>query len=76
MSLRINRAQIFLGKGKEIEDGIDLDEEIVFLNWDIYKLTPDQMQIFGELLQKKEKQQKLREERDKEYKIIDVPRTF
>ena len=40
----------FLGKGKEIVDDIDLDEVIVFLNWDIYKLTPYQMQIFGELL--------------------------
>ena len=29
------------------------------------------MQTFGELLQKKSKQQRLREERDKEYKIIE-----
>ena len=36
------------GKGKEEE--IDLDEEIIILNWDITNLTPDQMHIFGELL--------------------------
>ena len=57
--------------GKEIIEDIDLDEEIVFQNWDIYNLTPEKMQIFGEILYKKVKQQRLREERDKEYKIID-----
>ena len=33
----------FLGKGKEMEEEIDLDEEIVIPNWDISKLNPDQM---------------------------------
>ena len=34
------------------------------------------MHIVGELLQKKAKQQKLREERDREYKIIDDARNI
>ena len=34
-------------------------------------LTLDQMQTFGELLHKKAKLQRLREERDREYKIIE-----
>ena len=46
---------IFLGKGKEKEEDVDLDEEIVIPNWDISKLNLDQMQTFGELLQKKAK---------------------
>ena len=45
----------FLGKGKEKEEEIDLDEEIVIPNWDISKFNPNQMQTFGELLQKKAK---------------------
>ena len=45
--------------------------EIVILNWDISKLNLDQMQAFEELLQMKAKQQRLREERDKEFKIIE-----
>ena len=45
----------FFSKGKEKEEEIDLDEEIVIPNWDISNLYPDQMQIFGELLQKKAK---------------------
>ena len=36
-----------------MEEEIDLDEEIVIPNWDISKLNPDQMQAFGEFLQKK-----------------------
>ena len=60
----------FLSQGKEKEEEIELDEEIVIPNWDISKLNPDQMQTFGELLQNKVKQQRLREERDKEFKII------
>ncbi len=46
----------FLGKSKEIEEDVDLDEEIVIPNWDISKLNPDQMKTFRELLQKKDKQ--------------------
>ena len=65
-----NKAQIVLGKGKEKEEDVDLDEEIVILNWNISKLTPNQMQTFGELLQNKAKEIRLREERDKEFKII------
>lgn len=56
-------------KGKEIEEDIDLDEEIEILKWDFYNLSVDQIHIVGELLQKKAKQQRLREERDKGYKI-------
>ena len=33
----------FLGKGKENEEEIDLDEEILIPNWDISKLNLDQM---------------------------------
>ena len=44
-----------LRKGKEKEEVIDLDEEIVILNWDISNLNLDQMHIVGELLQKKAK---------------------
>ena len=62
---------ICLQKSKEIEDDIDLDEEIVIPNWDIYRLNPNQKHTFGKLLQKKEKQKRLREEIDKEYKIIE-----
>ena len=40
----------FLSKGKEKEEEIDLDEEIVILNWDISNLNIDQMHIFGDLL--------------------------
>ena len=58
-------------KGKEKEEDVDLDEEIVIPNWDISKLNLDQIQTFGELLQKKAKQKRLREERDKELKIIE-----
>ena len=33
----------FLGKGKEMEEEIDLNEEIIIPNWGISKLNPDQM---------------------------------
>ena len=46
---------IFFSKGKEKEEEIDLDEEIVSLNWDISNLNPNQMHIFGELILKKAK---------------------
>ena len=46
----------FLSQGKEEEEKIDLDEEIIIPNWDISKLNLDQMQKIGELLQKKAKQ--------------------
>ena len=59
-----------MGKGKEKEEDIDLDEEIIIPNWDISNLNLDQMKIFGELLQKKSKKQRLKEERNKEFKII------
>lgn len=61
----------FLSIRKELEEEIDLDEKIIILNWDISELTSNQMQLFGELLQKKAKQYKLKEERDKEFKIIE-----
>ena len=59
-----------LGKGKEKEEDVDLDEEILILKWDISKLTPNRMQTFEELLQMKAKEKRMREERDKEFKII------
>ena len=62
---------IFLSKQKEKDEDVDLDEEIVIPNWDISKLNLDQIQTFRELLQKKAKQKRLREERDKEFKIIE-----
>ena len=40
-------------KGKNKKEDIDIDEEIVIPNWDISNLNPGQMQIFGDLLQKK-----------------------
>ena len=52
---KVQSSTIFLGKGKEIEEDIDLDEEIVIPKWDIYNLSIDQKLIFGELLQKKAK---------------------
>ena len=48
-----------------------MDEEILIPSWDITNLTPDQMHIFGELLQKKARQQRLREERNREFKILE-----
>ena len=43
-------------KDKGKEEDIDLDEDIVILNWNISTLNPNQMHIVGELLQKKDKQ--------------------
>ena len=43
-------------KDKGKEEDIDLDEDIVIPNWDISTLNPDQMNIMGELLQKRAKQ--------------------
>ena len=43
-------------KDKGKEEYIDLDEDIVILNWDISTLNHDQMNIMGELLQKRTKQ--------------------
>ena len=71
VGLKVQLSTRFLRKVKAIEEDIDLDEEIVIPKWDLTNLTVDQMQIVGELLQKKAKQQKLKEERNKEYKIID-----
>ena len=57
--------------GKEIEEDIDLDEEIEIPKLDFNNATVDQMQLASLLLHKKAKQKKLREERDREYKIIE-----
>ena len=54
-------------KGKERT--IDLAEDIVILNWDSSNVTLDQMNIMGELLKKKGKQQNLREEKKEESKF-------
>lgn len=43
-------------KGKEEEEEIDLNEDIVIPNWDISILTPDQMDTLGELLKKRAEQ--------------------
>ena len=56
---------------KEIEEDINLDEDIEIPKWDFDNATIDQMQLASQLLLKKVKQKKLREERDKEYKIIE-----
>ena len=48
-----------------------MDEETLIPSWDITNLTLDQMHIFGELLQKKARQQRLREERNREFKILE-----
>ena len=61
----------FLSRAKTIEEDIDLDEEIVIPKWDLTNILVDQMQTIGELLLKKAKQEKLKEERDKEYRIIE-----
>ena len=45
----------FSSQGKEKEEEIDLDEEILIPNWNISKLNPNQMKTFCELLQKKAK---------------------
>ncbi len=47
---KVQSSTKFLSKGKELEEEIDLDEEIVIPKWDISKLTLDQMQSFCELL--------------------------
>ena len=47
-----------------------MDEEIEIPKWDFDNITGDQMHIASHLLQKKAKKKKLREERDREYKII------
>ena len=66
--LQLSTSFLWSGKGKEEE--IDLDEEIIILNLDITNLTPNQMHIFGELLQNKARKQRLREERNKEFKFL------
>ena len=38
-----------LSEGKEKEEEIDLDEEILIPNWDIFNLNIDQMQTFEEI---------------------------
>ena len=43
-------------KDKGKEEDIDLDEDIVILNWDISTFNLDQMNMVGELLHKKAKQ--------------------
>ena len=58
-------------KGKNKEEDIDLDENIVILNWEISNLNLDQMHIVGELLQKKAKQKRLREERNREFQVLE-----
>ena len=67
--LQMSTSFLWSGKGKEEE--IDLDEEILIPIWDITNLTLDQMHIFGELLRKKARQQRLREERNREFKILE-----
>lgn len=56
-------------KGKEEE--IDLDKDIVILNWDISTLNPDQMNIMDKLLQKRARQHKLREEKSRENQVLE-----
>ena len=48
-----------------------MDEEILIPSWDITNLMLDKMHIFCELLQKKARHQRLREERNREFKILE-----
>lgn len=57
--------------GKEIEEDIDLDEEIEIPNLDFDNATVNKMQLVNQIFLKKAKQKKLRDERDREYKIIE-----
>lgn len=64
-------------KNKGKEEDIDLDEDIVIPNWDISTLNPDQMNIMSELLQKRAKHHKLREEKNRETQVLeDVKNIF
>lgn len=59
------------GKGKELvtkdkgkekiasPDDVDLEEEIVILNWDLFDLSAEKMDILGEVWKKRARQQKL-----------------
>jgi hypothetical protein len=57
--------------GKEIEEDIDLDEDIEIPKLYFDNTTIDQMRLVSQLLQKKAKQKQLREERDREFRIIE-----
>ena len=64
-------------KDKGKEEDIDLDEDIVIPNWDISTLNPNQMNIMGELLQKRAEQQKLRKQKSRETQVLeDVKNIF
>lgn len=56
--------------GKEIDEDIDLDNEIEIPNIYFNIAIVDEMRLVNQLLEKKARQKQLREERDREYKII------
>ena len=58
-------------KGKDKEEVIDLDEDIIILNWDISAMNLDQMNIKSELFHNKYKQRKLREEKVRENQVLE-----
>ena len=66
VGLKVQLSTRFLSKCKDIEEDIDLDEEIEVPRWDFSNLITDQMHTVDEVLQKKAKHKKLKEERDKE----------
>ena len=57
--------------GKEIEEDIDLDKEIEIPKLDFDNATVEQMRLVSQLLEQKAKQKQLREERDREFRIIE-----
>ena len=63
-------------KGKDKEEDIDLDEDIVIPNWDISTLNPDQIHILGDLLQNKSKQQRLKDKRNKENQLVEYAKNI
>ena len=57
--------------GKEIEEDIDLDSEIEIPKIGFNTATVDKMRLLSQLLEKKARKKQLREERDKEFRIIE-----
>lgn len=56
--------------GKEIVEDIDLDKEIIIPKLDLNNATMEQMRLVSQLLEQKARKKQLREERDKEFRII------
>ena len=64
-------------KGKEEEEEMDLDEEILIPNWDISILNLDQIHSLGELFKKKLSNKSLeKRERRRDKALDDIKRIF